>query len=158
LDSADDQGEKDLEQEDITDSEAVVGSLMYALLATQPDLSYAVAALSRYHIQPFTSHLTAAKGVLQYPKSTAEFRLDFTGNSIGISISIDIDIDIGNSLVECLDSDWDKQSVDHKSQRGPVFLATNGAVSWQFRKQGLITMSTLQGEFIACSEVSREAK
>jgi len=39
-----------------------------------------------------------------------------------------------------------------------VFLASNGAISWQSRKQSLITMSTLEAEFIACSEASREAK
>jgi len=39
-----------------------------------------------------------------------------------------------------------------------VFLAINGAVSWQSWKQGLIAMSTLEAEFIACSEASRAAK
>jgi len=39
-----------------------------------------------------------------------------------------------------------------------VFLASNGAISWQSRKQSLIAMSTLKAEFIPCSESSREAK
>jgi len=39
-----------------------------------------------------------------------------------------------------------------------VFLTNNGAISWQSRKQSLIAMSTLEAEFIACSEASREAK
>jgi len=47
LDLADDRGEKELE--DITEYQAVVGSLMYIALATRPDISYAVAALSRYN-------------------------------------------------------------------------------------------------------------
>jgi len=123
-----------------------------------------VAALSRYNSRPFTSHMTAAKRVLQYLKSTADFRLHFTGNGIGIGIGISIgigigiDIDIGNSLAGCSDSDWANDSADRKSQGGHVFLASNGAVSWQSRKQGLIAMSTLEAEFIACSEDSREAK
>jgi len=44
LDLAEDRGETELE--DITDYQAVVGSLMYTALATQPDIPYAVAALS----------------------------------------------------------------------------------------------------------------
>jgi len=56
------------ELEDITDYEAVVGSLMYTALATRPDISYVVAALSRYNLRPFTSHMTTAKRVLQYLK------------------------------------------------------------------------------------------
>jgi hypothetical protein len=148
LDLAEDRGEKELDQEDITDYQAVVGSLMYATLATRRDISYAVAALSRHNLRPFTSYLTAAMRVLRYLKSTADFRLHFTGNGI----------DIGNSLVECSDSDCANDSGDRKSQGGHLFLANNGAVSWQSRKQGLIAMSTLEAEFIACSEASREAK
>jgi len=59
LDLAEDRGEKELE--DIIDYQAVVESLMYAALATRPDILYAVAALSRYNSRPFTSHMTAAK-------------------------------------------------------------------------------------------------
>jgi len=127
---------------------------MYAALATRPDILYAVAAFSLYNSRPFTSHMTAAKSVLQYLKSTADFRLHFTGNGIGIGVSIDI----SNSLGGYSDSAWAKDSADSKSQRDHVFLANNGAVSWQSRKQGLIALSTLEAEFIACSEASREAK
>jgi len=144
LDLAEDRGEKELD--DITDYQAVVGLLMYAALATRPDISYVVAALSRYNLRPFTSHMTAAKRVLQYLTSTADFRLHFNG------------IDIGNSLVGYSDSDWANDSADRKSQGGHVFLASNGAISWQSRKQSLIAMSTLKAKFIACSEASREAK
>jgi hypothetical protein len=44
LDLAEDRGEKELE--DIKDYQAIVGSLMYAALATRPDISFAVTALS----------------------------------------------------------------------------------------------------------------
>jgi len=174
LDLAEDRGEKELEQEDITDYQAVVGSLMYAVLATRPDILYAVAALSHYNSQPFTSHMTAAKRVLQYLKSTANFRLPFTSNGIGIGISSSIAIsvsiaiaiaiaiamviDIGNILIGYSVSDWPNDSADRKSQGRDVFLANNGAVSWQSRNQSLIAMSTLEALFIACLEASREAQ
>jgi hypothetical protein len=38
-----------------------------------------------------------------------------------------------------------------------VFPASDGAISWQSRKGSLIAKSTLEAEFIACSEASREA-
>jgi len=94
--------------------------------------------------------MTAAKRVVQYLKSTADYRLHFTGNGISI--------DIGNSLVGYSDSDWANDSMDRQSQGGHVFLASNGAVSWQSRKRGLIAMSTLEAEFIARLEASTEAK
>jgi len=125
LDSAENRREKELE--DITNYQAVVGSQMYAALATRPDISYAVAAVSWYNLVPFTSHMTAAKSVLQYLKSTANFQLLFTGNGIGIGISIDT----GNSLVGYSDCDWANDSTDRKSQGGHVFLASNGSILWQ---------------------------
>jgi hypothetical protein len=118
LDLAEDRGAKQLE--DITDYQAVVGSLMYAALTVRPDISYAVAALSRYNSRPFTSHITATKRVLQYLKSTDDFRLHFTGDGI----------DIGNSVVGYSNSDCANDSVDRKSQGSHVFLVSNGAVSW----------------------------
>jgi hypothetical protein len=57
LDLAEDYGEKELK--DITDYETVVGSLMYTALASRPDISYAVAAHSRYNSRPFTCHSPA---------------------------------------------------------------------------------------------------
>jgi hypothetical protein len=39
-----------------------------------------------------------------------------------------------------------------------VFLASDGAISWQSPEQSLIAMSTLEAEFITCSEACREAK
>jgi len=44
--------------------QAIVGSLMYIVLATRPDISFAVAAHTRYNSKPFTGHLTAAKRVV----------------------------------------------------------------------------------------------
>jgi hypothetical protein len=139
---------EEMELEHITDYQAVVRLLRYAALATRPDISYAVAALSRYNSRPFTSHMTAGNTVLQYLKSTGDFRLHI--NSNGISIE--------NSFVGYSDSDWANDSADRKSQGGHVFLASNGAISWQSRNQSLIAMSTLKAEFIAWSEASREAK
>jgi hypothetical protein len=118
LDLPKDRREKALD--DITDYQAAVGSLMYAALATRPDISYAVAALSRYTSRPFTSHMTAAKRVLQYLKYIADFQLHFNSNGIGNGI--------GNNLAEYSDSDWANDSMDRKSQGGHVVLASNGAV------------------------------
>jgi hypothetical protein len=120
LDLAKDQGDKALN--DMTDYQAVVGSLMYAALATRLDISYAVAALSRYTSWSFSSHMTAAKRDLQYLKYTADFRLHFNGNGIGNGIGIDI----GNSFAGYSDSDWANDPGDRKSQGGHVSLASNG--------------------------------
>jgi len=144
LDLAEDWGEKELK--DIKGYQAIVGLLMYAALATQHNISFAVAAICQYNSCPFASHLTAAKRVLQYLKSTADFRLHFSSTGSN------------DQLTGYTDLDWANDSADRKSQCGHVFLLSNGAVSWQSRKQDLIAMSTVEAEYISCSERSREAK
>ena len=118
---------------------------MYIALATRPDISYAVSALSRYNSRPFTSHLTAAKRVLRYLKTTAHRRLHF-GDSSG-----------SGKLTSHTDSDW-ANSKDRKSQGGHVFIVSGGVVSWQSRKQDLVAAAALEAEYIACPEASRRAR
>jgi len=146
LDLAENRGEKELH--DLIDYQEVVGSLMCAALGTRPDFPYAVAALSHYNSYPFTSHMTAAKRVLQYLKSTADFRLHFNHKGI----------DIRNGLVGYSDSNWANDSTDRHSHGGHVFLTSNSAISSQSQMQGFIAMSTLEAEFIACSAACREPK
>jgi len=123
---------------------------MYTALAGRPDISYVVAALTGSNLPPFTSHLTAARRVLQYLKLTVDFRLHLNRNGM--------DVDIGNCLIGYSDSDWVDNSVDRKSQGGHVFLTSNGAISLQSWNQSHIAISTFGVEFIACSAASREAK
>ena len=151
LDLAENRGEKELN--DIKEYQAIVGSLMYAALATRPDISFAVAALCRYTSRQFPSHLTAAKSVVQYLKSTADFRLHFS--SMG---SNDQPTGSNDQLTGYTDVDWSNYSANRKSQVGHIFLLRNGAVTWHSRKQDLIAMSTVEAEYIACSEDSGEAK
>ena len=165
LDLADDRGEKQLDKESVMHYQAIVGSLMYAALATRPDISYAVAALCRYNSRPFTSHMTAAKRVLQYLKATADFRLHFNGNRNGNGNGNGNGNVNGNGngnygVVGFMDSDLASDSTDRKSQGGHGFLTCHdgGAKSLQSRKQDLIALSTLEAEYIACSEASREAR
>jgi hypothetical protein len=144
LDLAEDRGEKELI--DIKGYQAIVGSLMYVALATRPNISFKVAALCRYNSCPFTSHLTPAKRVLHDLKSTADFRLHFS--STGSNDQLAGYMNLGSA----------NDSANRKPQGGHVFLLSNGAVSWQSRKQDLIAMSTLEAEYIACSKVSCAAK
>jgi hypothetical protein len=46
--------------------ESVVGSLMYAMVCTRPDIAHAVGVLSRYMSKPGKEHWTAVKRVFRY--------------------------------------------------------------------------------------------
>jgi hypothetical protein len=132
---------------DPTQYQAIVGSLMYAALGTRPDIAYAVAALSRYNSRPLTVHLTAAKRVLRYLKTTKTAKLLYSHGTNGVT-----------ELHGYTDADWAGDSADRKSQGGYTFIMGGAAVSWQSRKQPLIALSTLEAEYIVCSDAVRETK
>jgi hypothetical protein len=66
---------------------SVVGSLMYAMLGTRPDLAYTVGVLGRYSANPKRCHWEAAKRTLRYLKATADMILQFDGSDVGMDMS-----------------------------------------------------------------------
>jgi len=97
---------------------SMVGSLMYAALGSRLDIAFSVTTLSQYNVQPVEIHATAAKRVLRYLKTTAEFRIHYRRltsypQSPQNSLSINI---IGYT-----NSDWAGNLTTCKSVRGCVF-------------------------------------
>ena len=58
---------------------SAIGSIMYAMLCTRPDVSYALSVTSRYQADPGESHWTAVKNILKYLKWTKEMFLVYGG-------------------------------------------------------------------------------
>ena len=57
--------------------QSIVGSLLYALFATGPDISQAVGAVAKFCSSPTEAHLTAAKRILRFLKGTADLCLKY---------------------------------------------------------------------------------
>ena len=51
---------------------SVVGSIMYAMICTRPDVSYALSVTSRYQSNPGESHQTTVKNILKYLRRTKD--------------------------------------------------------------------------------------
>ena len=49
---------------------SAVGGLMYAMIATRPDIAFAVGVVSTYMSNPVKKHWEAAKGIMRYLKAT----------------------------------------------------------------------------------------
>jgi hypothetical protein len=59
---------------------SVVGSLMYAMVCTRPDIAHAVGVVSRYMNNPGKEHWEAVKWILRYLRGTANHALCFGGS------------------------------------------------------------------------------
>ena len=69
----------------------IVGSLMYAMLGTRPDIAYAVSQLSQFNAVPNSTHLAAAKRVLRYLKGTSTLGITYGGHELIMKAYCDAD-------------------------------------------------------------------
>ena len=58
-----------------------IGSLMYAMVCTRPDIAHAVGVLSRYTSHPIIEHWNAIKWILRYLRGTSSKCLHFGGST-----------------------------------------------------------------------------
>ncbi|CAL1356411.1 unnamed protein product [Linum trigynum] len=122
---------------------SAVGSLMYAMVCTRPDLAHAVSVVSRFMIQPGKEHWQAVKRIFRYLKGTPD---------VGISFGSD---------TECLvsgysDSDYAGDVDTRRSMTGYVFTLGSSVVSWKATLQSAVTLSTTEAEYMALTEAAKE--
>ena len=75
----------------------IVGSLIYVMTGTRPDLCYIVTNLSQHMAKPTESHLTMAKHVLRYIKGTINHGLKFQKSDVPLQLGGFCDADWGAS-------------------------------------------------------------
>ena len=63
-----------------TTYQSAVGSLMYAMLGTRPDIVFTVLVVSRYGLNLTDTHLRAIKRIFRYLKATINLQLIFRGD------------------------------------------------------------------------------
>ena len=123
----------------------IVGSLIYVMVGTRPDICYAVTKLSQYMSKPTKAHLGLAKDVLRYLKSTINFGLKFSNTNEPLKLNGYCDSDWGNSE-------------DRRSITGYCYqLNENGPlISWKSQKQRIVALSSCEAEYISLTSAVQE--
>jgi hypothetical protein len=70
---------------------SVVGSLIYAMMCTRPDISFVVGMMSRYQANPEQSHWKTVKKILRYLKDITYYSLYFQGENLQLMGYADAD-------------------------------------------------------------------
>ena len=119
---------------------AIVGSAMYLMVCTRPDIAYALSALSRYLVKPRKSHMQAAKRLLRYLKYSRN-----RGLMVDITDNLDINGYCDASHGDCKDS--------RKSTAGWFMRLGNNVIAWKAKKQTYVARSTFEAEYGAMSDL-----
>src|SRR3954469_18270390 len=95
---------------------SAIGSIMYAMLCTRPDLALAISMTNRYQSNPGMIHWTTVKNILKYLRRTKDLFLVYGLCEEELAVKGYVDASLG--------SDTD----DSKSQTGYVFMLNGGTM------------------------------
>ncbi|WJZ80584.1 hypothetical protein VitviT2T_000491 [Vitis vinifera] len=121
---------------------SAIGNLMYAMVCTRPNIAHAVGVVSRFMSKPRKQHWEAVKWILRYLKGSWDTCLCFTGASLKLQGYVDADFA----------SDIDSR----KSTTEFVFTLGGTAISWASNLQKIVTLSTIETEYVAATEVGKK--
>ena len=113
----------------------IVGSLIYLMTCTRPDLCYVVTVLSQHLASPTTAHFNLAKYVLRYVKGSVNKGLCFTKAPLNI---------IGYT-----DASW-ASTGNRRSISGHCYAigSNSSLVSWKSKKQPIVALSSCEAEYV----------
>jgi len=123
--------------------QTVIGSLLYLMLGTRPDILFAVTKLAQHAANPSDDHLSKALYICRYLVGTSKYRLTYNGES-------------GQGISACTDSDWASDDTSRHSQTGYFIKLAKGLISWTSRAQKTIALSPTEAEYMALSDCSRQ--
>jgi hypothetical protein len=121
----------------------VIGSLLYIMIGTQPDIVYAVTKLSQFAANPNQEHLDRALYICRYLLGTSKYALIYNGKSDG-------------GLIGFADSDWASDPITRKSTTGYLVKLANGVFCWNSQAQKSIVLSSTEAEYMSLCDTSRQ--
>ncbi|GKB21527.1 uncharacterized mitochondrial protein-like protein [Tanacetum coccineum] len=120
---------------------SMIGSLMY-LIASRPDIMFAICAYTRFQVTPNTSHLHVVKRIFRYLKGQPKLGLWYPRDS-------------PFNLEAFSNSDYAGASLDKKSIIGGYQFLSKRLISWQCKKQTIVANSTTEVEYVAAANCCR---
>ncbi|KAL2243390.1 UNVERIFIED_CONTAM: Retrovirus-related Pol polyprotein from transposon TNT 1-94 [Sesamum indicum] len=123
----------------------VIGSIMFLMVCTRPDIAYAISCLSRYMSNPGPPHWEALKWLLRYLRGTDNIGINFSKFSDSVG------------LIGYVDSNYANERDSRKSTTSYIFTLWESCISWKSQLQHIVALSTTEAEYIATTEAFKEA-
>lgn len=120
----------------------LLGSLMYIMMGTRPDICFSVGYFGKFQNCPTDEHFKHLLRVLKYLKATVNYKLHFYYSD--------------SNIIGYADSDFANDSADRKSVSGYCFKLFDNLISWTSKKQSIVTLSSTESEFVAICAASCE--
>ncbi|CCE29311.1 uncharacterized protein CPUR_03004 [Claviceps purpurea 20.1] len=120
-----------------------IGSVMYLMLGTRPDIAFAVSCLSRFMSNPTNTHISGVKRLFRYLNGTQDLQLVYKGPL--------------QPLRAFTDADWAGDTSTRRSTSGYIFSLESGAISWSAKRQPTVALSSCEAEYMGHTQATKEA-
>jgi hypothetical protein len=130
----------------MTEYQQGIGSLMFAMVLTRPDIAFTLGKLSQYMSDPAEHHGHALKNLLRYLRSTVTMKLRYGPGGVH------------SQFVVYSDADWASDTVDRKSVSGSTAMFYGGPITWSSKKQRSVATSSCESEYIALSTCCKQGQ
>ena len=124
---------------------SLIGSLMYAAVATRPDIAYVVNRLASFTANSTLSHWNAAKRIMRYLKGTKNYGITYSKT------------ENPNDYIHGYSDSSFANNFDRTSVSGYNFMKAGGAITWGSKKQNIVSLSSTEAEYISMSDAARDA-
>jgi hypothetical protein len=149
----------DEERTDKTEYQRAIGSIMYAMVYSRPDIAFHIGQLSQQLQDPAKKHESAVKEIGRYLRSTIKQKIRFgpSGDKFGPTREACLRIYDPDMLALYSDADWANMK-DRKSISGHVAMLFGGPVAYGSKKQRAVSTSSCESEYIGMSTCCKQGQ
>jgi hypothetical protein len=126
--------------------------LLYAAIASRPDIAHAVNVVSKFAQTPGQAHWVAVKRILRYIKGTVNRPLVFRSKGALVNNNKELNVSVFT------DADWAGDVDDRRSTSGHVVRIGSSSVIWSTKKQKTVSLSSAEAEYMALASAAQEVK
>ena len=119
-----------------------IGSIMYLMTKTRPDLAYPIGLCARFMAKPGPEHFKALLKIWKYLSNTWNLSLTYQSDS--------------QEVITYCDADWGGDITTRRSTTGYVTLYRGSTISWNSKLQHTVALSSCEAEFMALKEAIKE--
>ena len=128
-----------------------VGSLLYLLKHSRPELSNPIRELSKAMHEPNTDHVKELLRVIQWVIQTP---------TIGLKMKPEVDKDADGNVIWKIkgmcDATWGSDPDDGRSISGYIIFLNSVPIAWKSKTQASVVLSSAEAEYVSSTEMVKE--
>ncbi len=120
--------------------------MIYLATATRPDISYPVNPAAQAMKEPTQQDWIKVKRIMRYLQKTKKMKIVYKRNE-----------EKEDEVIGFSDASYGEDRKDRKSTSGYLFMKANAPISWKSKKQPIVSLSSMEAEYIALTSATKEA-